>query len=136
MGKIPFFADFLENWLVLVVARATQFKSLSQMVTALRLLVQWRIRPPNSYMAQLMEAAEDVREFGWIKFERNKIDEQCRSQKGGNFRLVLIQSSHRPAASLRSASDRSGSLCEPSEPTRQTGFRPIWRRSGETKPVA
>ncbi len=41
-----------------------------------------------------------------------------------------------PAASLRLASGRSGSLREPSEPTRQTGFRQIWRRSGETKPVA
>ncbi len=31
-----------------------------------------------------------------------------------------------PAASLRTASGRSGSLREPSEPTRQTGFRQIW----------
>ncbi len=49
---------------------------------------------------------------------------------GGNFKLVMIQSSHRfglaasfgwvgsgPAASLRSASGRSGPLRAPSEPT-------------------
>ncbi len=67
---------------------------------------------------------------------------QCRSQEGGrgNFKLVMIQSNHRfglaasspnlsevgsgPAASLHSASGRPGS--QPSEPTRQTGFRQIW----------
>ncbi len=41
-----------------------------------------------------------------------------------------------PAGSLRSASDCSGSLREPSEPTRQSGFRRIWRGTGETKPGA
>ncbi len=76
---------------------------------------------------------------------KNKELKSTRKGERGNFKLVMIQSSHRfglaapspnlcesslagwaPARRLRCAQPRSGSLREPSEPTRQTGFRQIW----------
>ncbi len=68
---------------------------------------------------------------------------------GGDFKLVMIQSSHRFGLAASSPNLSESSLAgwavlrlrctQPRtvrEPTRQTGFRQIWRRSGETKPVA
>ncbi len=107
----------------------------------------------DCFRKQLWQNSKTANAIAECSFNRNT---KIKVRSGGDYKIVRFNQATglvsllrrqiclnpvwlgglRSSASLRSPSDRSGSLREPSQPTRQTGFRQIWRRSGETKPVA